>query len=198
MACSLSNYRSSSLPPRTVIRFDTQIALNFTRNRIFSATKAEEVHFQASKSIPSKPIRAAIGQAHVRSCSLRYLDLRAIILLCHLHRLDWWELTSLSLPPPAAPLPTSLNPSKSTALDGSVGKTLCMNVSSLFMPWRNFLVASSFMMCAAFIVCPIFSLALRSWIPMLVTPIGQGALPASDITCRQPDASCVRGKTMAS
>ena len=44
---------------------------------------------------------------------------------------------------------------------------------------RYLRVASSFMMCAAFIVWPIFSLALRSWIPMLVTPMGHGAVPAA-------------------
>jgi hypothetical protein len=41
-------------------------------------------------------------------------------------------------------------------------------------------VASSFMMCAlplAFITWEIFSRAERSWMPTLVTPIGQGLLP---------------------
>ena len=47
-------------------------------------------------------------------------------------------------------------------------------------PWptcKYLRVASSFMMCAAFIVWPIFSLADRSWMPMLVTPMGHGAVP---------------------
>lgn len=92
--------------------------------------------------------------------------------------INLWMLTNLSLPLPAKPLPASLKPSKSTARDGSVGNILCMNVSNLFSPCKYFLVASSFMMWAAFMVCPIFSLALRSWIPILVTPIGHGLFPA--------------------
>ena len=86
--------------------------------------------------------------------------------------------TSLSEPAPAAPRPTSLKESNSTAREGSVGKMRCMAVSRRFSPCRNLRVASSFMMWAAFMVCPIFSRALRSWMPMLVTPMGQGALPA--------------------
>ena len=45
---------------------------------------------------------------------------------------------------------------------------------------RNFRVASSFMMWACpcwFMTWEIFSRALRSWIPTLVTPMGHGALP---------------------
>jgi len=39
-------------------------------------------------------------------------------------------------------------------------------------------VASLFMTCAApFMTCEIFSRALRSWMPTLVTPIGHGELP---------------------
>jgi len=41
-------------------------------------------------------------------------------------------------------------------------------------------VASLFMTCAApFMTCEIFSRALRSWMPTLVTPIGHGELPGA-------------------
>lgn len=60
-------------------------------------------------------------------------------------------------------------------LDGSVGYRRCMTVSRRFMACRYLRVASSFMMCAAppvFMTCEIFSRDDRSWMPMLVTPMG--------------------------
>mmetsp|Transcript_19069 Transcript_19069/g.47862 ORF Transcript_19069/g.47862 Transcript_19069/m.47862 type:complete len:225 (+) Transcript_19069:131-805(+) len=65
-------------------------------------------------------------------------------------------------------------------LEGSVGYQLCTFVINLLTAWIYFRVCSSFMTCAI-LPSPIFSRALRRWIPTFVAPIGQGAFPMASL-----------------
>ena len=54
-------------------------------------------------------------------------------------------------------------------------------------------MASSFITWAApFMTCEIFSREVRSWMPILVTPMGQGLLPASQQTTLVHDGKAMR------